>query len=308
MRTVPLARQTPTRDEVFLDHLAHFVPDMSAAEAALERLGFTLTPYTEQRNRTPAGMIPAGTANRCAMLRNGYLEFLTRASDTPLARRLEAALSRYTGVHLLAMSVADADRAAARLASAGFAPDPVVNLTREVADADGRAAQARFSVLRVAPETMPEGRIQILTHHTEALVWQERWLAHRNGIVSLEAVLVAVADPPEAAHRFARFLDRAPRRLDPERWIVSLDRGALVFAPDARPLEGGAGSTPRDLPAIVGYALGAPNPEDSASIMAAGGAAPARPASRDERALRLPVELGGAVVLVAPGAAPAFAR
>ncbi|HSP26610.1 MAG TPA: VOC family protein, partial [Saliniramus sp.] len=77
-------QQLPTDGEVFLDHLAHFVPDMTAAEQVLAGLGFILTPFTAQNNRTPNGLVPAGTGNRCAMLRNGYLEFLTATSDTIL--------------------------------------------------------------------------------------------------------------------------------------------------------------------------------------------------------------------------------
>jgi hypothetical protein len=55
---------------------------------------------------------------------------------------------------------------------------------------------------------MAEGRIQILTHHTEAAVWQPRWLSHPNGATGLIDVVIATANVEEAAGRFSRFLGR----------------------------------------------------------------------------------------------------
>src|SRR3546814_2337761 len=50
-----IARQLPDRGEIFLDHLAHFVPSLDCAAAVLEKLGCRLTPFAAQRNRTPDG-------------------------------------------------------------------------------------------------------------------------------------------------------------------------------------------------------------------------------------------------------------
>ncbi len=301
-------RQIPRGSEVFFDHLAHFVPDMEAAGGALEALGFVLTPFTEQQNRTPQGFVPAGTGNRCAMLRSGYLEFLARCTDTPLARQLDAAIARYTGVHLLAMSVADAQAARAHLAGAGFAPEEAVRLTRAIGLPDGSAAEGRFSVVRVPPEAMPEGRIQVLAHHTPDIVWQDRWIAHRNRIVSLEAALVVVDDPQEAAERFGRFLGREPASLDARRLIVRLDRGALVFTNDARRY----GISVATRPCIAAYALGSEDLASSAHHFEAGGAKPVvkRSANAQERSIlfALPPALGGYVEIGMPGCLPDWAR
>src|SRR3546814_18684001 len=72
---------------------------------------------------------------------------------------------------------------------------------------------------------MPEGRIQLLEHHTRDTVWQARWLGHANGIVALKAVPIAVADPEAAAARFGRFAGPAPSRRAAARWTRALDRG-----------------------------------------------------------------------------------
>ncbi len=55
---------------------------------------------------------------------------------------------------------------------------------------------------------MAEGRMQCLTHHSEEVVWQTRWLDHANGAEALLDVVIAVEDVAEAAERFSRFLDR----------------------------------------------------------------------------------------------------
>ena len=215
-------RQVPAPGEIFLDHVGWFLPSLAETEA-FARLGFPLTPYTAHQNADPQGGPPvrSGTANRCAMLRLGYLEFLEAVPglDTPLTRAHHAAVARYAGVHLLAFTVADAAAEAARLAAAGFAPEPVV-LLRRATD----IGEARFSVLRTALERMPEGRIQTLVQETPEIVWRETFIARDNGIDALAGVVLEVADPAEAAARYARYLGRpaAANR-------IVLDRGRLSF-------------------------------------------------------------------------------
>ena len=79
-----MTNQLPQPGAVFLDHVAHFVPEMDPAAAALERCGFRLTPFTAQTNRVDGKPVPAGTGNRCAMLRQGYVEILAATADTEL--------------------------------------------------------------------------------------------------------------------------------------------------------------------------------------------------------------------------------
>src|SRR6266446_121016 len=110
-------RQLPTGDEIFLDHVGHFVREPEAASRALQRAGFAPTPISVQVNPDPAGGAPrpTGTGNVTAMLRRGYLEMLFKTADTPLGRELDEAMGRYAGVHLAAFAVADAAKAHARL-------------------------------------------------------------------------------------------------------------------------------------------------------------------------------------------------
>jgi hypothetical protein len=224
------SQQRPQRGAVVLDHIANFVPVMADAERALEQLGFLLTPLSHQVHRTApdAPAVSAGTANRCAMLERGYLEFLTTTGDTPNAAKLRAAMSRYTGVHLACFGTADSASTHERLFAQGFAPPPVVALQREVTLASGDRATLRFSVTRAAPDAMPEGRIQFVEHHTPEHLWEPRWLTHRNGARALTGLFVAVGDVYEAAQRWSRLVDRpaqhegALRRIVTERGVITL--------------------------------------------------------------------------------------
>lgn len=219
-------RQLPILDEIFLDHLGHFVRDAQAAGRALARAGFAATPVSVQvvpdADGTPR---PTGTGNVTAMLLRGYIEVLFKTADTPLGRELEAALARYGGIHLAAFSVADAAAAHRRLAAAGFRMQPLIHMQRPV-DTGEAPGIAAFTLARLEPGQMPEGRIQILTHRTEAMVWQPRWLSHPNGAVALESVMIAVRDVDDAARRFARFTGReaTPSALGR---TIELDRGRV---------------------------------------------------------------------------------
>jgi hypothetical protein len=215
-------RQLPIGDEIFLDHVGHFVRDPVAAANALKRAGFAPTPVSVQSN--PDGT-PTGTGNITAMFRRGYMEVLFKTADTPLGLEFQAALSGHSGVHLVAFSVADAEGAHKRLGEAGFAMRPLVQFQRPVDTVNG-AGVAAFTVVRLERGAMAEGRIQILAHRTEDTVWQPRWLNHPNGAQGLVDVVVVSADPAEAAARFVRFTGHQAK---PTRYgqAIALDRGQV---------------------------------------------------------------------------------
>src|SRR5258705_1811507 len=209
-------------EEIFLDHVGHFVPDRAAASHAFARCGFAPTPVSVQAN--PDGTL-TGTGNICAMFACGYVEVLFKTADTPLAAELDLSMARYGGVHLAAFGVADAGKARARLGAAGFALRPLVSMQRSV-DTETGPATAAFTVARVERGAMAEGRIQILTHHTEDAVWQKRWLAHPNGARALASVVMVVPDVEEASARFMRFTGRDATPTRSGR-AIALDRGRV---------------------------------------------------------------------------------
>jgi hypothetical protein len=248
------AGQIPPSGKLNIDHVAHFVPHVDAASSALEQAGFTLTPFSAQSHRLEPGgpLVPAGSGNRCVMLREGYLEFLTPTADTPIAQQLRTAIQRYTGLHLIAFGSADAEADHARLEKNGFTPLPTVALQRQIGTEQGEET-ARFSVVRVPPGTMAEGRIQYCQQHTPQWLWQDRWTTHANGTRGLAAVIICVADPQEAAQRYARFTGLLPQ-LSNDQWRINTQRGALLFV-TAEQLQRSLGVSAPTLPWIAGYVL-----------------------------------------------------
>jgi hypothetical protein len=247
-------RQLPAGDEIFLDHVAHFVRDAEAASRALARAGFMPTPLSIQVNPDAAGGTqPTGTGNVTAMFERGYTEVLFKTADTALSREFDAALDRHAGVHLAAFSVADAEKAHRRLAAGGFHTRDLVRMRRPVSTPTGKATAA-FTLARVARDAMPEGRLQFLTHHTEDAVWQPRWLSHPNGVNGLIDVVIAVADLDEAVQRFARFTGRAAVMLT-DAALFRLDRGGVYLVSQYRAAEKLPEVAFATLPFILGYAL-----------------------------------------------------
>ena len=123
---------------------------------------------------------------------SGYVEFLVPYADGSVADQLRAAMKRYVGLHLIALGTAYAENDHARLERDGFPTIPMVNLQRKVDTLNGEKV-ARFSVARVPPGTMAEGRIQFCQHHTPEVPWQVvcSWLTSASIDVKGEDVCVS---------------------------------------------------------------------------------------------------------------------
>jgi hypothetical protein len=277
-------RQRPPAGELYLDHLAHFVPDLGAAARVFENVGFAVTPESAHR----AQGAPAGTSNRCVMLEDGYLELLAPTLQTPHASRVRERMKLFVGVHLACFGTPDAAAEHRRLAAHGFEPDPLVNLERTV---EG-GALARFNVIYVPPGKMPEGRVQYVEQLTPQHVWREGFV----NPFRLTALYVVADDPVQTAARWARFAGLLPR---PDGELVSLHtaRGQVRIGRRetmARLL----GSAPPP-PALAGYALACSHPDRLAARCSAAGMAVKQLGTR--YAAALPAALGGAWLLEAAG-------
>ncbi|MGH8706506.1 MAG: VOC family protein [Burkholderiales bacterium] len=247
---MPIAdRQRPPPGQLFLDHIAHFVPDLGAAGALLEKLGFVVTP--ESAHQTQHG--PAGTSNRTVMLGFGYLEILAPTAATPDAQRTRKAMRRYRGVHLVCFGTPAAKEEQFRLQAHGFEPPPLVHLSRPATG----GMKAKFKVVRAALGKMPEGRIQYVEHLAPRAIWRPAHLKHGNGVLGLAAAYVVAANPVRAAARWARFVGGLPRR---EGKLVALgtDRGKVLIGTRAQ-MKRLLGAAPPS-PGIAGYALACRDP------------------------------------------------
>ena len=247
-------RQLPIGDEVFLDHVGVFVPDLEAAGQRLERLGFCVSPINLQQNADAAGALrPSGTSNRLAVMRRGFIEILAATHDTALATQLKGGLERYRGIHLIALSHADVQAQRSRLAAAGFRMQPVVHLRRHKQTPAG-LREVAWSVLRPEPGVMVEGRVQFALCHTPELTWPEKPIVPENGADGPTDLLFCVEDRREAAARYGRFAGREPMN-DGTLSIVSLDRGRLLFTEPEQAARILPSFAPPALPFIAGLAM-----------------------------------------------------
>lgn len=275
------AQQVPPPGALFLDHVAHFVPDLGEAARSLEALGFAVTPASAQRTQDG----PAGTSNVCVMLEHGYLEFLAPTMDTPNARKLRAAMARHAGVHLCCFGTPDAEGEQRRLAGHGFEPPPLVRLERET----GERLTARFSVVRTAPEKMPEGRVQFVQHLAPEAIWRPQYLGHTNTVVKLACAFVAADEPAAAAARWARFAALLPAPAGGYAHLAASRGHVLIGTPEQWTALLGASPA---APALAGYALECRSPAILAARCRRLGL-PLRELRRNLYAATLPPALGG---------------
>lgn len=296
------AAQVPAAGSLNVDHVAHFVPDIDAAAAALAALGFSVTPFsTQSHHLTPDGPLePAGTGNRCVMLERGYLEILTATHDTPMAAQLRAAMSRYVGVHLIAFGTNAPEDDHARLAAADFEPATPVALQRPVGTLGGEDI-LRFTVVRVPLASMPEGRIQLCQHRTPQLVWQSRWIAQPNGVNALADVIICAADPAATAARYGRYCG-LPTTQANGAWRIGTARGAIHFA-DPQLLSHALGASAPSLPWIAGCVLETADSARTREYFAQAGCT-LRPLPEGRFAVTLPPALGGLAIVQQTGSGP----
>jgi hypothetical protein len=183
-----------------LDHLGAIVGDLASGAARWEKLGFLLTPVSRQRGKMPGRGEdgPWATANRCAILRQGYLE-LIGVVEPALFNPWTRFLARFEGLHLLALRVQDADAAYAQLAKRTDTLNEPVQRARNL-DVAGREETMRFRNIFSRDEAYPEGRYIVLEHQTPDYLWQPRYQTHPNGALALEGALVC-ADDVEAQRK-----------------------------------------------------------------------------------------------------------
>jgi len=195
--------------DLTLDHVGVIARDLASGAARWERLGFTLAPMSRQRGAVPGmiGMQPWATANRCVILRQGYLELIGTvdpAAHNPWTRFI----ARFEGIHILALRCANADAAYAALATQAPFLDPPIVRERKL-DYRGEERTMRFRNIFSRDAECPEGRYIVIEHQTPELLWQEALMTHANGAVALTEAVVVGDDAALAAR--IRGLDAIPQ-------------------------------------------------------------------------------------------------
>lgn len=178
-----------------LDHAGCIVSAFASAAARWEHLGFHLTPVSRQRGAVPGreGFHPWATANRCAILRNTYLE-LIGVVDPAVFNPWAGFIAKNEGLHILALRCDDAQSAHAILSArtdALLSPVP----RERMLDVDGEQRAMRFRNIFSRDEAWPEARYLVIEHQTPDFLWQPRYQQHENGACELKAVTFVADDP-----------------------------------------------------------------------------------------------------------------
>ena len=183
---------TPTFDHVVVNAR----DQLDDAQAAYQRLGFTLT---------PRGFHSLGSANHLAIFGTDYLELIA-VTDQQSARR--EILADPFGLNGLVFGTEDAAATHRALAARGVPATPPNEFTRPVA-LPGGAMDARFRTVHIQPEAGRPGRLYFCHHFTRELVWRDEWRQHANGATGVMRAVIASDDPAILGGLFARMFGEA---------------------------------------------------------------------------------------------------
>jgi hypothetical protein len=164
-----------------VDHVVVLVPDLETAGAAFEAAGFFVTPQTRH---SPA----MGTANRCVMLRDSYIEIMGIVAETDANATWRKLLAEGQGIRGFALFSSDIDASARELAEAGIPAEPVRHFSRTTDD-----GELRFSITRIDPAATPGLQCLVCQHHTADLLWRPETMIHENGAARLLSVSLSQA-------------------------------------------------------------------------------------------------------------------
>lgn len=248
-------RQSPEGDEIFYDHIGYFVYDLDDAGMRMEKLGFQTSATNIQYNEDAAGELQrTHTSNKLVKLNLGFIEMLAATGESPLANQLKSMLARYQGLHVIALTNADIEATAARLAASGIDMQDPAHLRRKVI-VNGEETLMMFTVCRVKPGTYNEGRLQILTNHTPENFWLPGDMDHANGADKLTDLLICVDDVEEAVNRYETFFGTDAINMMGLR-TLDLARGRFHFVTPEQAQAMLPGFTAQTLPYTCGQGLG----------------------------------------------------
>jgi hypothetical protein len=277
-----------------LDHVGVVNRSLDTLTEAYTRLGFVLSPVSRHSGSLAPGapVVPMGSGNRCAMLKQGYLELLAIVDPELEKERIEVFLARYAGLHIMAFTCEDSPAAQAHLVAAGFDVKAPHLLERMLETSRGEQL-VKFRNLRLPPEDMPEGHVIVIKHETPELIWEPHLMEHPNGVVALMQTAVCVADPDEAAGRYARLFGVEAQGGD-GRQEFRLPRGRFVLlTPEALGKEFPGAEAPT-LPFAAAINLAVSDLRATADLLSKNGV----PFRQQEKGLLVSADVAGGATLV----------
>jgi len=241
-----------------LDHVGIGIRDLDRGRAAYERLGFRLTARSMHAGSPSAGapVVPWGSGNHCAMLAEGYIEVLGLTDPTRYSS-VKDMVSRYEGLHIVALACENADTAYRSLSAAGLPVEAPRALERDAAFGpnDEQMRRARFRNIYLDRDRHPEARFLYIEHLTREVLWQPHLLEHPNGALGLARVDFCTEDVAALARRLGSVVLGESRQDGSGTAEIALARGSLRVCDRAAWIrhQGGAAATP---PAVAaGFAV-----------------------------------------------------
>ena len=216
-----------------LDHVGIVGGDLAAMRAALQRLGFFVTPVAELQALQPdtGAVIKLGQQSCHAVLRRGYVELTSLMTDNP-QHHLAAYRQLGDGIQIVALSTHDIGMTHDACVVASLPVAPIQLATRDI-DYGLRSGTARFQWFMLQSSASPYGLVCWVDNLSTELVYQDAVMHHPNGAASLEAVVICSAAEAPARRIFssldAKFVDRL-RWMTPDAWCAMFGESGMVQA------------------------------------------------------------------------------
>ena len=216
-----------------LDHVGLVGGDLAAMRAALQRLGFFLTPAAELQTQQPTTgvVVNLGQCSSHAVLQRGYLE-LTAVTSTGPQHHLAAYRHLGPGLQIVALQSADIVASHAACVVSKLPAGPIQDARREI-DYGQRFGTARFQWFMLQPDAAPFGLMCWVNNLNPELVYQDAVMRHPNGAVSLEAVEICSQSAAPVQRIFSSVGATLAHRLHwmtPDAWCAMFGESGLAQA------------------------------------------------------------------------------
>ncbi len=186
-----------------LDHLVIGVPDLAAAGALFEALGFQVGGVNRH---------PWGTHNRIVQFADEtFLELITVGESEKIPEHgdgffsfgafVRDALARRPGLSMLVLKSSDASTDAAAFRAAGMGDFEPFDFSRKGRGPKGNQVEVAFSLAFAADPALPEAAFFTCQQHFPRNFWSDAAQGHPNGATGIARVTL-VAENPSDHHIF----------------------------------------------------------------------------------------------------------
>ncbi|MCV9907932.1 VOC family protein [Brucella sp. HL-2] len=162
-----------------IDHVVVLTNDLDSTGTAFENVGFHVTPIAKHS----AAM---GTANRCVMLNDTYIEILAIIEKTEANAKWRKLLENGSGLRGIALRSKDVEADARAYNDKNIETEAVRHFSRQI-----EAGELRFSISRFKDCVTPAYQCLLCQHHTPELLWTSDLIEHPNGARRL----ISIATP-----------------------------------------------------------------------------------------------------------------